>query len=250
MEVHRISLSSIGVTYVTADHHLWPGEIPDSLVTFCDHLNAGDSWWILGDFFEVWLENHWGMRKDYKTLLELLKSLTDRKVEINLLVGNRDFVAGLRLEKCTGIRVFEGAWVFESAMGRQMMIHGDELLPSDVSYQKFKSIIRNSLILNALKCLPMGLLLKLAGKTRERSQDKIGRIAYDKFKMDCQLIQKACEDNEIMKCWAGHLHIAQKQTFLLAERSLEVEILPQSTERELHALVFKANAKPEYRVWG
>lgn len=249
MLIHPMSLSSARFTYVTADHHLWPGEIPDSLLHFCDQLKAGDAWWILGDFFEVWLENHWSMRKDYQSLLDLLKNLSKRNVEINLLVGNRDFVAGSILEQAAGLKVFHGAWVFETGSGKQMMVHGDELLPSDHSYQSFKAFIRNPLVLNMLKCLPMFLLHKLAGKTRQHSQDKINQISYDKFKMDCQLIRKACEENEVMKCWAGHLHVAQKQTFSLGLQSLEVEILPQSTTKELHALVFSANADPEPCVW-
>jgi UDP-2,3-diacylglucosamine pyrophosphatase LpxH len=147
------------------------------------------------------------------------------------------------------MEIFEGAWVFETGRGQQMMIHGDELLPSDFSYQKFKATIRNPLLLGVLKCLPMSMLLKLSGKTRSVSREKIAKISYDKFKMDCELIQKACEDNKIVKCWAGHLHVAQKQTFKLESRNLEVEILPQSTAQEFHALAWRGDSEPEYLVW-
>jgi len=249
MKLTTTQLSSNGATYFSADHHLWPGELPASLIRFCDHLKTGDAWWILGDFFEVWLENHWCERPDYKEVLTLIKALTQMGVEVRLLVGNRDFAAGKKLISACGIKVHQGALLFEAFGQKHMVIHGDELLPSDRSYQQFKKVVRNPLLKATLKTLPMPWLTHLAGKTRSHSRMKLDMIPGDRFKLDCSLIRKVCEANHIDKCWAGHLHFAQSETFQLKNKPMVVEILPHSTTEHLNALVWRDSSPPEYRVW-
>jgi len=249
MNVHQVNLSSKGTTYFTADHHLWPEELPESLVHFSEELKEGDAWWILGDFFEVWVENHWSVRPGYEDLLTLIKKLTNRGVEVYLLVGNRDFSAGKRLKKATGMKVFNGGMSFEVKGETHLVIHGDELLPDDTSYQKFKGVIRNPVILFLLRCFPMSWLLKLAGETRRQSKSKLENISMTKFEMKPDLIEDICQKLNISKCWAGHLHLKQEKTFILSSKKLEVEVLSESNKEELHALSWSSKQTPSYKSW-
>lgn len=249
MNLISLNLTLKGTTYFTADHHLWPEELPKSLVHFSEELKKGDAWWILGDFFEVWVENHWKVRPGYEDLLGLIEKLTIRGVEVCLLVGNRDFSAGKKLKEATGIKVYEGGLRFEAMGETHLVIHGDELLPDDRSYQKFKGVIRNPVLLFLLRCLPMSWLLKLAGETRKQSKNKLQNISTNKFEMKPDLIEDICKKENISKCWAGHLHLKQKKTFILPPKKLEVEVLSESNKDELHALCWSNQQDLSYKSW-
>jgi len=80
---------------------------------------------ILGDLFEYWLESSAAVAR-HAVVLERLRQLRDRGWHIELVRGNREMVAGRRLEIAGGLRLHRRLDLLVG--GRRLrVVHGDRL---------------------------------------------------------------------------------------------------------------------------
>lgn len=127
--------------------------------------------YILGDWFNAWLADsdpsEWLL-----PIVQQLRTFTATGNRIYFLCGNRDFVLGQKfLDRFGGILIQE-PYIYDYQGLRIRLEHGDALCTDDISYQKFKKIIRNPLLLGLLKCFPFYLKRQLADFFRKKSQQK------------------------------------------------------------------------------
>lgn len=130
--------------------------------------------YILGDWLDAWAgdddylnspDEHW-----LHPAIMALKLLSAR-THIHLIHGNRDFA--IRQDLC---HAFGGVLIDEPHRlvldPRIRLEHGDALCSDDVSYQKFRRIIRHPLTLKLLFALPLSMRKKIAGDIKTSSQSK------------------------------------------------------------------------------
>ncbi len=133
------------------------------------HASHADALYILGDFFNLWLDD-----RDHTPLtLEVakrLKQLSRQGTQIYLMHGNRDFLIGQHYCRQAGATLLKDPSVVDLYGTSVLVMHGDSLCLDDLSYQRYRRIIRSPLI-DVLKYLvPLSLKQRIAGKIKSKSK--------------------------------------------------------------------------------
>ncbi len=142
------------MTYLfIADLHLSPNH-PRLVRGFSDLLDAyqnkNTQLYILGDWFNAWIGD------DYTAawldeVVTRLKQFSQAGNQIYFIVGNRDFALGQKfLDQFSG-QLLPDVYTLHIGSQRVRLEHGDALCTDDVSYQKFRKIIRNPIIFRDFK---------------------------------------------------------------------------------------------------
>lgn len=195
------------VTYLfIADLHLSP-EHPRLTRGFFDLLqhyqNKNTQLYILGDWFNAWIGD------DYSSawldeIVEHLKTFTGAGNQIFFLVGNRDFALGQKFLNQFHAQLLPEVYILKIANKTFRLEHGDALCTDDISYQRFRKVIRNPLILGLLKSTPLKFRHKLAHGFRKKSRESQQNKSYEIMDVNQQAVETALKDVDLMV--HGHTH--------------------------------------------
>ncbi|WP_374573038.1 UDP-2,3-diacylglucosamine diphosphatase [Acinetobacter sp.] len=198
------------MTYLfIADLHLSPDH-PRLVRGFLDLLrhyqDKNTRLYILGDWFNAWIGD------DYSApwldeVISALKQFTDAGSQVYFLAGNRDFALGQKfLKKFNGILLSDVETLSIASLNIRLE-HGDLLCTDDVSYQKFRKVIRNPLLLGLLKKTPLSFRQKLASGFRKKSREANQLKSYDVMDVNQQAVETALQDADALI--HGHTHRPQ-----------------------------------------
>ena len=195
------------MTYLfIADLHLSP-EHPRLIRGFLDLLNQYQSkntqLYILGDWFNAWIGD------DYTApwldeIVEHLKKFTQAGNQIFFLVGNRDFALGRKFLNQFNGTLLPDEYILNIANKKFKIEHGDALCTDDVSYQRFRRVIRNPLLLMLIKSTPLSFRQKLANGFRKKSRESQQYKTYDIMDVNTQAVDHALNHVDVLI--HGHTH--------------------------------------------
>jgi len=195
------------VTYLfIADLHLSPDHprlVRGFLALLQHYQNKNTQLYILGDWFNAWIGD------DYTApwldeIVQQLKQFTDAGNQIYFQVGNRDFALGQKfLNKFNG-QLLPDIYTLNIGNKRFRLEHGDALCTDDISYQRFKKIIRNPIVLGLLKSTPLSFRQKLANGFRKKSRDAQQNKSYEIMDVNQQAVEQALHETEVLI--HGHTH--------------------------------------------
>ena len=195
------------MTYLfIADLHLSP-EHPRLVRGFLDLLNQYQSkntqLYILGDWFNAWIGD------DYTApwldeIVEHLKKFTQAGNQIFFLVGNRDFALGRKFLNQFNGTLLPDEYILNIANKKFKIEHGDALCTDDVSYQRFRRVIRNPLLLMLIKSTPLSFRQKLANGFRKKSRESQQYKTYDIMDVNTQAVDHALNHVDVLI--HGHTH--------------------------------------------
>ena len=195
------------MTYLfIADLHLSPNH-PRLVRGFLDLLDAyqnkNTQLYILGDWFNAWIGD------DYTAawldeVVARLKHFSQAGNQIYFIVGNRDFALGQKfLDQFSG-QLLPDVYTLHIGSQQVRLEHGDALCTDDVSYQKFRKIIRNPIILGILKKTPLAFRQKLAQGFRKKSQQANQIKSYDVMDVNADAVSQALQHADVLI--HGHTH--------------------------------------------
>ncbi|MDO5542721.1 MAG: UDP-2,3-diacylglucosamine diphosphatase [Acinetobacter sp.] len=195
------------MTYLfIADLHLSPNH-PRLVRGFLDLLDAyqnkSTQLYILGDWFNAWIGD------DYTAawldeVVARLKQFSQAGNQIYFIVGNRDFALGQKfLDQFSG-QLLPDVYTLHIGSQQVRLEHGDALCTDDVSYQKFRKIIRNPIILGILKKTPLAFRQKLAQGFRKKSQQANQVKSYDVMDVNADAVSQALQHADVLI--HGHTH--------------------------------------------
>nr|WP_218951282.1 UDP-2,3-diacylglucosamine diphosphatase [Acinetobacter sp. YH12095] len=189
-----------------ADLHLSPNH-PRLVRGFLDLLDAyqnkNTQLYILGDWFNAWIGD------DYTAawldeVVTRLKQFSQAGNQIYFIVGNRDFALGQKfLDQFSG-QLLPDVYTLHIGSQQVRLEHGDALCTDDVSYQKFRKIIRNPIILGILKKTPLAFRQKLAQGFRKKSQQANQIKSYDVMDVNADAVSQALQHADVLI--HGHTH--------------------------------------------
>jgi UDP-2,3-diacylglucosamine hydrolase len=104
-----------------------------------------DTLFILGDLFEFWIGYPENPFSHYAPVLEQLRRLRERNVEIVYFEGNHDFHMGPFFEKTLRARVCCGPAEFDLDGKKVYLCHGDQINRADYSYLLLRALLHNRL---------------------------------------------------------------------------------------------------------
>lgn len=177
----------------------------------CALPNLG-SVYILGDWLDAWIGDdvyisldetakaaHW-----LTPVLMSLKKLADKRVQILVMHGNRDFTLSNRLTKVFGGAIISEPYYLTTAHARIRLEHGDALCTDDTKYQQYRAIIRHPVVLWLLLRLPLSIRSKLGQDIKNKSsQDKAAK-SYAIMDVNDSAVKDAMSD--CMLLIHGHTH--------------------------------------------
>ena len=191
---------------------------------------------LLGDIFDFWYEylfephrwlhadGSWHMPRSkrlYLPLMQTLRALTDKGIEVHFFIGNHDIWTFGDLARNTGIRVHRQPEAFTLDGKRIFMAHGDGIVPSDFMQrlpQQLQTKIRRFMRLRAFfhhpvpqflfRLLPPSLGDAFGYEWARHSRLKELRHPCPyKGEQNEELVQWAKEHPEYDYCVFGHRHI-------------------------------------------
>lgn len=232
------------MTYLfISDLHLSP-EHPRLVRGFLDLLihyqNKQTQLYILGDWFNAWIGD------DYSApwldeIVEALKAFNEKGNRVYFQVGNRDFALNqVFLNKFNGVLLPDTYYL--NISGQQYRLeHGDALCTDDISYQRFRKIIRNPLLVAFLRRTPLSFRTKLVNGFRKKSHSDKQQKSYEIMDVNEQAVIGALENADTLI--HGHTHraaiheIQQKQRIVLGDwrenHAQILEIDPSSNMQQI-----------------
>lgn len=196
------------MTYLfIADLHLSPDH-PRLVRGFLDLLDAYQNkhtqLYILGDWFNAWIGDDYTAPWLDKVVAHLKQFSQASGNHIYFIVGNRDFALGQKfLDQFSG-QLLPDVYTLHIGSQRVRLEHGDALCTDDVSYQNFRKIIRNPIILATLKKTPLAFRQKLAQGFRKKSQQANQVKSYDVMDVNADAVAQALQRSDVLI--HGHTH--------------------------------------------
>ncbi|ANF81685.1 UDP-2,3-diacylglucosamine diphosphatase [Acinetobacter sp. NCu2D-2] len=228
------------MTYLfISDLHLSPDH-PRLVRGFFDLLqhykNQNTQLYILGDWFNAWIgdddQSEW-----LSSIIKHLKVFTDAGNQIYFQVGNRDFALGQKfLDQFSGQLLNEVDYL-QIVDIRFRLEHGDALCTDDVSYQRFKKVIRHPLLLGLLKRTPLVFRKKLAHGFRKKSRKSQNFKSYEVMDVNQNAVRDAIQNVDVLI--HGHTHRAHVHEIAAKKRI----VLGDWREHSAYILEFEPNIK-------
>lgn len=188
-----------------------------------EQLQAGDSLYILGDLFEVWIGDD---AIDAKTapVIEALRQLIDRSIECLVMHGNRDFLLGDEFENATGCRLIADPTLVTLDGEKLLLMHGDTLCTDDLEYQAFREQVRDPAFCSEFLSHPIEKRLAIAGQFREESRSRSKEKRAEIMDVNQQTVEQVMREHDVHRLIHGHTHRPAQHYFDLdgtpAERTV------------------------------
>ena len=235
------------MTYLfIADLHLSPNHprlVRGFLALLDAYQDKNTQLYILGDWFNAWIGD------DYRSpwleeIVQALKQFSESGNQIYFLSGNRDFALGKKFLNQFNAMLLNDIEILDIGQKSIRIEHGDLLCTDDVSYQKFRKVIRNPLLLGFLKKMPLSFRQKLANGFRKKSQQANQFKSYEVMDVNQQAVEHALSEANILI--HGHTHRPQihdihgKPRVVLGDwREHEAQILELDAEHPERNLALK-----------
>ncbi len=198
------------MTYLfIADLHL-SSEHPRLIQGFLDLLHAYQhkktQLYILGDWFNTWIGD------DYHAawldqIVNALIQFNQVGNQIFFQVGNRDFALNNVFLKQFNGKLLPDIYTLKIGNITYRLEHGDALCTDDISYQRFKKIIRNPLLVAFLRKTPLNFRVKLANGFRKKSRSQTQEKSYSIMDVNQHAVETALTSVDALI--HGHTHRPQ-----------------------------------------
>ena len=138
--------------YFAADAHLGnsytddPLEAEKKLVRWLDSIkDDARAIYFLGDMFDYWYEYKYVVPKGHVRFLGKLAELSDRGIEIHLLIGNHDIWMFDYLPDEIGALIHQGPLIVDLLGKRFFLAHGDEVGKQSIHFRFLQALFRNKI---------------------------------------------------------------------------------------------------------
>lgn len=198
--------------WVTGDVHIAPGDRVRADF-FCAFLaearREADRLVLLGDVFDYWVGPKHGRRCDYLPVIEAFEAAQRDGFPIDFIAGNRDFLGPGEL-RTIGLEVHGDAVVYEREGAREgartIVTHGDLLVEGDLSYKRYRRVVRSWWFRLCYWLVPAWFRLWVAHRLRGASHRKLAKVEPFAFPIDLDLSQSWLAQHQAQDLLMGHLH--------------------------------------------
>jgi UDP-2,3-diacylglucosamine hydrolase len=163
-----------------------------------------DALYILGDFFDYWLGD------DDKTSFTLTMEQAFREftqtTPIYFIHGNHDFAIGRDFAKRTGVKILKDCTTINVGHNKILLSHGDTFCSLDKSYQKFKKIIRNPLLLAILRRVPLKWRYQIKNSLEHESAKQFNQKPPETYLVVDETIAAMAQKHTANIVIHGHTH--------------------------------------------
>lgn len=195
-------------TLFISDLHLDPAR-PDVAQAFFRFMEGeapqAEALYILGDFFEAWIGDDL-QHPFVDSVKQSLRTLTDKKIPVYLMHGNRDFLIGDQFCKETGCKLIEDPTLIELYGQKVLLMHGDTLCTQDIDYLAFRSMVRNPAWQKDFLSKSLQERLAIAEGIRAASKEKTSELQYEIMDVTQSEVEKVMTKQNVQLMIHGHTH--------------------------------------------
>lgn len=163
-----------------------------------------DALYILGDFFDYWLGDD-DITAFTTTMEKVFKQFT-LTTPIYFIHGNHDFGISKNFAKRTGIRILKDCSTITVDNNKILLSHGDVFCTLDKSYQKFKKIIRNPLLMAIMRKTPLKWRYKLKDSLEHESSKQFNTKPEETYLVVDETIASIANKHQANVVIHGHTH--------------------------------------------
>lgn len=191
-----------------SDLHLSPVR-PELTRLACDFLAEQqaqvDEVYILGDIFNTWLGDDL-VPAEFGPFVSALKQLSSSGIRLYLMVGNRDFMLGKNFAREVGASLIQDGHPLEMGGKHAQLMHGDSLCIDDISYQRYRRIVRNRFLQWCFRKLPARFRSRISdqiiAKSKQKKQSKTAMI----MDVNQAEVRRVMADENMDLMIHGHTH--------------------------------------------
>lgn len=203
------SIGSIVTFLFISDLHLSPEHprlIRGFLALLTHYSTQHTQLYILGDWFNAWIGDDFHAPW-LDEIVVALQQFNQQGNQVYFLAGNRDFLLNKKFLKQFNGTLLPDELTLNIADKRIRLEHGDALCTDDISYQRFKKIIRHPILLAILKRTPLQFRIKLAQGFRKKSQQSQQHKNYNIMDVNADAVMHRLQDVDLLI--HGHTHRPQ-----------------------------------------
>lgn len=197
------------VALFVSDVHL-QASLPRTTQAFLDflqkHAGLAQELYLLGDMFEYWAGDDDLSTPYNAAIAAALRKVSDSKVHVYWIGGNRDFLLGEEFAKATGITVLPDPFVASIANRRIILTHGDAQCTDDHGYMVFREQVRQPEWQKQFLAMPLARRKAIIEGMRTDSREAQRAKSYEIMDVNGAAIASlfAATDTSIMI--HGHTH--------------------------------------------
>jgi UDP-2,3-diacylglucosamine hydrolase len=201
-----------GAVYFVSDTHFGSGSQQAQadrrrrFLAWLDSLTDASHLYLLGDLFDFWLDYPNFMPKTHLEVLDGLRRLRDRGVELAFVGGNHDMWCARYLQATLGVRSLLPNSVAEHQGVRVRMNHGDGLLTGDLAYKAFRAAVRNPATVLLARALHPELVHWMAARLSHASRRK-KRHGVAQLRLAVDRYGHQHDHSDVDYLAVGHLHV-------------------------------------------
>ncbi len=195
-------------TLFISDLHL-DGSRPAATDAFLNFLASdaavADALYILGDLFEFWIGDD-NSDQNFRKVIDGLAKLTASGVRCHIMHGNRDFMLGGDFIKASGTIFLHDPTLIYVGGQSVLLSHGDILCTDDISYQRFRRIVRNPVTQKIYNAMPFSWRQKITLKIRGTSMAKYGTRPPEILDVNQPAVENFMRQYGVSTLLHGHTH--------------------------------------------
>lgn len=190
-----------------SDLHLSPDR-PDLTRMVTDFLldqKRPESLYVLGDIFNTWLGDDLVL-PEYQPFIGALKQLHDQGTKIYLMVGNRDFMLGKHFAAAVGAELLTDPVIHYFDETPVLLMHGDSLCSDDVSYQRYRKVVRNKFLQWCFLRLPLRFRQNISDQIKAKSKAKKSSKTFEIMDVNQHTVETVMNAHQVNILIHGHTH--------------------------------------------
>ena len=212
-----------------SDLHLTEGR-PQANETFFSFLESqaaeAEALYILGDLFEYWIGDD-DLADPFNAIIAgALKNLTRAGVQLYVMHGNRDFLAGPAFCDATGAVLLADPAVRTIGGQPTLLMHGDTLCTDDVDYQAWRRTARSRDWQDPFLAKPLAERRREIEGLREKSREVIQAKPAAIMDVNDAAVRDALRAHGVARLVHGHTHRPGRHVLQLDGKTCERWVLP------------------------
>ncbi len=208
-----------------------------------EQAQHADALYILGDFFEVWVGDD-ECRPLQVQVIEALRALSDRGIQVYFLHGNRDFLIGQQFAEEAGVQLLDDPTVVELGGQPTLLMHGDTLCTRDTEYAKFRAMVRNPQWQTMMLKRPLVERQTMARQLREMSMARNQGKQMEIMDVTPEEVERVMELHQVRRLIHGHTHRPRVHQLTVAGQDAKRYVLGD-WDRGFWYIRIRDNQEPE-----
>lgn len=203
------------MAYFVSDIHLTSSDEVNAmrLLEFLRSEDVGKAshLFLVGDIFDLWIGRHKYFIEKFQPIVEALRQLQERGIEIHYFEGNHDLYLYEFWDRELGVHVHSGPQIFDLAGLKVRVEHGDEIDRSDRGYLILRWWLRTKFMRSSLSLLPSWLVSYLGERMSRASRHYTSRIKVTSQQQSIDLLRSHARQiqqrDTVDFIISGHMHV-------------------------------------------